>query len=134
MTTRRNLLGPLGETELEILNLVWALKEGTVSEVRERILEDREVAYTTVQTVMNNLTKKGYLEHSSKGKSFVYRAVKPASEVRSNILRDLVQRVFMGSHLELVQALVRDEDLTDEELAEIIAEIRPEKKGGKIDD
>lgn len=130
MSTRRNLLGPLGETELEILNFVWDLRMCTVTEVRAQILTDREVAYTTVQTVMNNLTKKGYLERSATGKSFVYRAVKPAEEVRSNILRDMIRRVFLGSHLSLVQTLVRDEDLTDEELAEIRAAIRPHEKGG----
>ena len=56
-------LTPLGESEMEILHHVWDLGEATVSEVKERINEERKVAYTTVMTIMKNLYEKGYLQY-----------------------------------------------------------------------
>ena len=54
---------PLGETEMELLQHVWALKRANVAQVHERVLETREVAYTTVMTVLKKLADKGYLQY-----------------------------------------------------------------------
>ncbi|HYW36481.1 MAG TPA: BlaI/MecI/CopY family transcriptional regulator [Balneolaceae bacterium] len=112
-------LTPLGETEMEVLHHVWKLKEATVKQVRNRILENREVAYTTIMTVMKNLADKGYLKYRKEGVTYVYSpAIEPES-VRFNLVKDLVKKVFKGSPKELVQTLVQGEDLTNEERQEI---------------
>ncbi len=112
-------LTPLGETEMEVLHHVWKLGEATVKQVRKRILKDREVAYTTIMTVMKNLADKGYLEYRKDGVTYVYSpAVEPES-VRFSLVNDLVKKVFRGSPKELVQTLVKNEDLSDDERAEI---------------
>ncbi|MBT8399821.1 MAG: BlaI/MecI/CopY family transcriptional regulator [Rhodothermia bacterium] len=116
---QRNSLSSLGETEMEVLNHVWELGSATVAQVRERILATRDVAYTTIMTVMKNLSDKGYLEFSQKGAAYEYRPARTATEVRSGIAQSLVDKVFEGSTLQLVETLVRNEDLSESDLTEI---------------
>ena len=112
-------LTPLGETEMEVLNHVWDLGEATVKQVRKRILEDREVAYTTIMTVMKNLAEKDLLKYRKDGVTYVYSSAQKPESVRSNIITDLMKKAFKGSPKELVQALVNSDDLTAKDLTEI---------------
>lgn len=115
----RKSLTPLGETEMEVLHHVWELKEASVAEVRERILENRKVAYTTIMTVMKNLADKGYLKYRKEGISYIYSPAKQPDDVRLNLINRLVDKVFKGSPTDLVQALVKGENLTEQERKEI---------------
>lgn len=115
----RSSLSRLGETEIEVLNIMWELGSASVSDVRERILVKRDIAYTTVMTVMRKLADKGYLSFTEDGKSYVYSPEIPAEKVRGSLLRDLVTRVFQGSHRDLVRTLVSEESLSSEDIAEI---------------
>ncbi len=114
---KRKSLTPLGETEMEILHHVWDLREASVADVRDRILQTRDVAYTTVMTVMKNLADKGYLTYRKDGVTYIYTAARRPEDVRSSLLGDLVHKVFHGSPMALVQTLVQSGDLTDEERA-----------------
>lgn len=104
---------------MEILHHVWALRTATVADVRERIEEDRPIAYTTVMTVMRNLAEKGYLSFEKDGNTYVYSPLRSATDVRRSLLQDLVSKVFSGSPTALVQTLVSDESLSDEDIARI---------------
>lgn len=115
----RKSLTPLGETEMEVLHHVWAVGEAPVAEIRERILKDRKVAYTTIMTVMKNLADKGYLKYRKEGASYIYSAAIQPDEVRYKLIDRLVDKVFHGSPKGLVQALVKNENLSDEERLEI---------------
>ena len=112
-------LTPLGETEMEVLHHVWDLGEATVKQVRKRILESREVAYTTIMTVMKNLADKGYLKYRKEGVSYVYSPAQEPDSVRSNLIKNLINKVFKGSPKELVQTLVRSKDLSEKDFSEI---------------
>ncbi len=112
-------LTPLGESEMEILHHVWDLGEATVTQVQERILENRKVAYTTVMTILKNLYKKGYLQYRKEGNSFVYSAAKEPEQVQFNLISKMIDKVFRGSPSALVQTLVSSENLSEEDLAEI---------------
>lgn len=131
--TKRRTLNPLGETEMEVLQHVWTLGSATVGDVHARVLETREVAYTTVMTVLKKLASKGYLTYERDGNAYVYSAAKPPDEVRADILGGLLDKVFQGSRASLVQTLVRREPLTEAEAArlrEIVDSIQP----GRPDD
>ena len=67
----------LGPLEKEILEIVWQLKIVTVKKVHDRILQDpnRELAYTSVTTVLRRLTEKGWLKCSKKGRAFSWQAI-----------------------------------------------------------
>jgi len=116
---QRKSLTHLGETEMEVLHHVWDLGEATVADVRERILEDRDVAYTTVMTVLKKLAEKGYLTYHKEGRSYVYEPAQSPDAVQHSLLRRLMEKVFKGSPTALVQTLVQREDLTDAERRDI---------------
>ena len=116
---RKRNLTSLGETEMEVLQHVWELGEAKVGEVHERILKVRPVAYTTIMTVMGNLTKKGYLTYKKDGVAYVYTTARKPEEVRGSLLHRLTQSVFRGSPIELDQTLVRQEQLSEEDIAEL---------------
>lgn len=115
----RKSLTPLGETEMEVLHHVWEAGEASVADIRERILQDRKVAYTTIMTVMKNLADKGYLKYRKEGISYIYSAAIDPSNVQYNLVDRLVDKVFHGSPKDLVQALVKNEKLSDEDREEI---------------
>lgn len=106
---------------MEVLRHVWRLGDATVADVRERILEDRDVAYTTVMTVMKKLADKGYLRYEQEGRAYVYEPARRPEAVRGSLLGDLVEKVFGGSPMALVQTLARREDLSAEERRELQA-------------
>lgn len=112
-------LTPFGETEMEVLHHVWELGEATVKEVQKRILEKRKVAYTTIMTVMKNLADKGYLKYRKEGLTYIYSPAKEPENVRFDLVKDLVKKVFKGSPADLVQTLVEHEHLTADERKEI---------------
>lgn len=125
----RRTLNPLGETEMEVLQHVWDLGSATVSDVHERILTTRTVAYTTVMTVLKKLASKGYLAFERDGNAYVYSAARSPDEVRASLLRGLLDKVFKGSGPALVQTLVQHEELSQEEvegLRQIVASLRPD--------
>ncbi|WP_263786733.1 BlaI/MecI/CopY family transcriptional regulator [Salinibacter grassmerensis] len=132
---QRKSLTHLGETEMEVLHHVWDLGEATVADVRERILEDRDVAYTTVMTVLKKLAEKGYLDYHKEGRSYVYKSAQEQDAVQHSLLRRLMEKVFRGSPSALVQTLVQREDLSDDEREEIRALINAlDEKNSETDD
>ena len=128
MLMKKKSLTPLGETEMEILHIVWELKQASVNDVRDRLLENRKVAYTTVMTVMKNLATKGYLNYESVNNTYVYSALQDPNEVRSSVLSGILDKVFLGSKTELIQSLVDQENIDEQELNEIENLIQSLKK------
>ena len=109
---------------MEVLHHVWELGRATVADVRERILEERKVAYTTIMTVMKNLAEKGYLDYETEGNTYVYFPARKADDVRHSLLKSLMSKVFKGSPAALVQTLVSHEKLSDAERREILQAIK----------
>lgn len=112
-------LAPLGESELELLQLVWETGPATVAEIHERILPVRKVAYTTVMSALRKLADKGYLQFEQEGNAYVYSTARPPHEVKHNLLSSILNKVFLGSPVELVASLVNHESLSAGELDEI---------------
>jgi predicted transcriptional regulator len=81
----------LGPLESEILDIIWDLKVATVKNVHEQILQDpdRELAYTSVTTVLQRLTSKGWLKCSKKGKAFSWQP--RISREQAQVLRSFEQ-------------------------------------------
>lgn len=98
------------------MKAVWARGDATVRDVYEALLERRQIAYTTVMTMMNVLEKKGHLRKKEEGRSFVYRPTRPQRQVVGSMVREFVERVFAGDAAPLLAHLVENEKLTSEEL------------------
>ena len=114
----------IGDVEMEILQIVWSRGEATVQEVLDEILRKRRVAYTSVMTMMRNLSDKGLLKHRSQGRSYVYSAAVNPRTIKRRLLHDTVNKVFGGSPVDLIQNLVETEKLSDEEVRELKRIIR----------
>lgn len=107
------------ELELEILKVVWQKEPTTVREVRDALAEVRDLAYTTVMTVMSIMADKGYLKRKKDGRSYVYEAVYREHKASRNILQDVIDRVFGGSTTAVMQHLLETSDIDDDELKQI---------------
>lgn len=109
----------LGPLESEILRLVWEAGETSVDEVHRPLASSREIAYTTVQTVMTRLAQRGLLERRRAGRAHLYRATVPREELAGSTLKEMVQRFFGGRRLSAVSFLLGAERLSEEEVAEL---------------
>jgi predicted transcriptional regulator len=114
--TRRQKDG-LTELELKLMQVVWRRGASTVAEVQEQI--DPPLAYTTVQTMLNILERKGKLGRKLDGRAFVYRARESEASALGKAVLDLVDRMFGGSSEELVLSLVKSNQLDAGRLAEL---------------
>ncbi len=111
------------EGELELLSLLWEHGSLSLSEVHEKI--GRDVGYTTIQTRLNRLVDKGWVEKAKVGKQPThYAAVIEPDSVRETQLDQFVEKVTQGSVVPLVAHLVQGADLTADELAELRKLIR----------
>lgn len=135
MTVRSRVLTP---PELEIMRIVWRTSGTTVREVCETLRKRRNVAYTTVLTVMRVLEAKGYLTRSRDDRAHVYRATLPEHAVERSMVREFLDRVFEGSSRPLLVHLLKDRRLSPEELESLAREVKAsrsarkkEKKGKK---
>ena len=113
----------LGKLELMIMQVVWEFGEATVRQVRNAIAEKRDLAYSTVMTMMRKLERKGVLTHRVEDRTYVYRPLVSRGDVERSMLRDLLQNVFGGSHQQLVNALVEYENLPKEELIRMVQQL-----------
>jgi len=109
----------LTDQELEIMKVVWKLGTATVREVYEDLLQNRKIAYTTVQTMMGVLENKGRLKKATSDKAYVYRPAQPQSEVVGGMVGDFVKRVFNGSAKPLLVHLVESKRISQAHLDEI---------------
>ena len=88
--------------ELECLKALWDLGEGNVRAVREALAATRPLAYTTVMTVMDRLTRKGIVGRDKHGRAHLYRPRVTEEELRQDALNRLLKDFFGGSREELL--------------------------------
>jgi BlaI family penicillinase repressor len=91
--------------ELECLKALWGMGEGTVRDVREVMVGNRNLAYTTVMTVLDRLEKRGGVSRRKQGRSFVYMPKLSREELRRFAVKEVVDRFFDGSDEALARFL-----------------------------
>jgi BlaI family penicillinase repressor len=130
----------LTRLELQIMQVVWKLGTSSVKEVQEGL--EQKLAYTTVQTMLNILERKGKLKRKLRGRAYVYRAIVTEARASRHAVRDLVDRMFGGSTDELVMSLIKSRQIDPKRIAELSRRVREEgqeedalpedvKKGGR---
>jgi BlaI family penicillinase repressor len=119
----------LGLQELQIMKIVWDRGRVTVRDVYEELRKRRQVAYTTVMTMMNILDQKGFLKRiPGEDRAFVYEPARSRQTVLRATVNEFIDRVFGGSANPLMLHLIEDKRLTEKDLDELRRAIR--KKGG----
>ena len=114
----------LADLQMAIMQVLWNKSEATVAQVREALLPDRELAYTTVGTMLSKMECNGQVTHRSDGRVNIYKpAIKPG-HVKRRMLTDLAERLFAGDVGDLVCCLLDGVDVSPDDLAEIKRLIR----------
>jgi len=116
VATKPNKTG-LTKLELKIMQVIWRRGASTVSAVQEDL--EPPLAYTTVQTMLNILERKGKLRRHLEGRAYVYAAKVSEKRVLGQGLRDLIDRMFGGSSEELVMSLLKNGQIDARKLAEL---------------
>jgi predicted transcriptional regulator len=112
------------------MHVVWGKDEVTVEEVREGVAQQgRPLSLPSIRTMLGILREKGYVARRRMGKPFLYRALVTQEQGRRKLLKDIVERAFDGSALELVAALVKADMVTERELEQIGKLIREQEQG-----
>ncbi|MDE3200902.1 MAG: BlaI/MecI/CopY family transcriptional regulator [Acidobacteriota bacterium] len=106
---------------------IWKAGGGTVADVQSRL--EPEMAYTTVQTMLNILVRKGKLKRALNGRAFVYEAKETEERALRQGVRDLIDRMFGGSSEELVMTLLKSREIDAEKLAELSRKFDEEQGG-----
>ena len=103
--------------ELEIMHVLWEIGPANVQTVQQHL--ERELAYTTVQTMLNILHKKQKVKRTLKDRAYVYAPVVSRSLVTRQHITDVVDRLFGGSAESLVMSLIETKHLTPKKLARL---------------
>ena len=118
MPRKKNPDPALTPLELEIMNVLWETGPANVQAVQSR-LEGRELAYTTVQTMLNILHRKGKVKRQLHDRAYLYRPILSRQKAVAQAVGDMLDRFFGGSADSLVLNLVEARRLTPEKLAQI---------------
>src|SRR5258707_6191414 len=100
--------------KLEIMNVLWRLDDANVKAVQQAL--PRELAYTTVQTVLNILQRKGKVKRAKRDRAYFYTPMVSQSQVARHAVSDMVERLFGGSAESLVMSMLEARQLTPQKL------------------
>jgi predicted transcriptional regulator len=115
----------LTKLELQIMQVIWKRGASTVSAVQQGLAQD--LAYTTVQTMLNILHRKGKLKRELHGRAFAYSATVTEAKASTHAVRDLVDRMFGGSSEELVMSLIKSRQIDPRKIAELSKRLEEEE-------
>ncbi len=113
----------LGTLEAEILGIVWDLGQATVKQIHDRILADpeRELAYASVTTVLNRLTKKGWLKCCKRNKAFTWQPLVSREQANALQAYEQLQQFLAISNPDMVASFADSLDTTSLQQLEAIA-------------
>ncbi len=106
----------LGALQLAIMRVLWEQREATVASVHSALHAERGLALTTIATMLRKMEAKGVVDHRAEGRQFIYRPLVPEHEIRSNMLGELTERLFLGDTAALVSHLLDAEGIEPAEL------------------
>lgn len=118
----------LGDLQLAILRVLWQRGEAAVADVHAD-LSDRQLALTTIATMLRKMEDKGLVGHRENGRQFLYSTAIEPDQVQRNLVGDLVGKLFDGDPLALVNHLLRAGEIELAELDELRARVAAAERG-----
>lgn len=117
--------------ELKIMQVLWRLGPAQVQAVQQELAGG--LAYTTVQTMLNVLHRKGRVTRRLRGRAYEYRATVTEEKTLGTAVADLIDRMFSGSPEELVMSLVKSRQLDAARLTKLAERVEVAKAAKKKD-
>ena len=116
--------------EMEIMSVLWTTGPANVAAVQEALPGDPPLAYTTVQTMLNILHRKGKVQRTLKGRAYEYAPAVSRERAAKTAVREMIDRLFGGSAESLVMSLIEQRELTPARLAKLnrLVAALPEKE------
>jgi predicted transcriptional regulator len=121
----------LGDLQLRILQSLWARPDASVADVHAELKPERDLAHTTIATMLRKMEARGLVTHREEGRSFLYRAKVAADEVSRSVGNHLVERLFEGSLAGAVHHLLNTREVSRAELEELEKLIQEAKRRSK---
>ena len=109
----------LTDTELELISLLWKLGEGSVNDVLEQLPKERDLAYTSVSTILRILEQKKFLKTRKEGRGHIYIPLLQKEDYEERTVRHVVEHVFDGTPMALAKQLLNTVTLSRDELDEL---------------
>jgi predicted transcriptional regulator len=109
------------EAELEILSLLWEMKEASVRQVHERLAETKDTGYTTTLKIRQIMHAKGLVSRDEESRTHLYRPLIKQSETQQSLVKNLLATAFGGSSKSLVMQALGQENPSKKEIEEIRA-------------
>jgi BlaI family penicillinase repressor len=109
----------LSELQLDIMRVLWTRGACTTTEVTEALRAERNLAHTTVSTLLTRLEKRGVVGATRDGRQLIYRAAIEEAQVRRSMVSGLLDSLFGGDAQALVAHLVREDEIAAEDLAAV---------------
>jgi predicted transcriptional regulator len=106
----------LTEAELRLMKILWHRGESAVGDLVAAMPEGETLAYNSVLTTIRILEQKGYVQHRQEGRAFIYSPCIAEHEASRTEIRHILQRFFGDSRERLLLSLLRDDEVTAEEL------------------
>ena len=119
----------LTDAELRVMEVLWRLGRGTVSEISDA-MPPPALAYNTVLTTIRILERKGYIGHDKDGRAHIFRALVAEEEASRSEIRHLVSRFFRNSHEDLVLNILEDRGIDAGELERLRRMLERTPDGG----
>jgi len=120
----------LGALEGQVMRVLWDIHEGAVQDVSTRLDTGKNLAYTTVMTVLGRLVEKGFLSREKRGRAYVYRPTVSQQSIADSALQLVVDRFFDGVSTRAVAHLLgAAEDVDEQELRRLESAVRAKRKG-----
>lgn len=119
---------PLTDLENAVMGVVWESGPCSVEAVYEVVSRTRDLKETTVRTLLRRLEHKGYLQHESEGRAYLYRATEPSRSLAARAVRQIIDRFCQGSVEELVSGMVEAKVLTRDEMGRLEDYVRERRQ------
>ena len=117
--------------ELQIMNVLWDIGPANVLAVQEKLAGTQKLAYTTVQTMLNVLHRKGKVRRTLRGRAFEYAPLLTREKAARNAIGDMIDRLFGGSVDGLLMTLVKSKQLDPKKLEALSRRVEKSARGKK---
>ena len=121
----------LGDLQFAIMTILWSQKQASASQVHAALLPERNLAITTIKTMLRKMEDRNLVSHTTQGRQFIYKPLIAESDVRESMLTDLIHRMFSGNSAALVNHLLDEGEINPDEIEQLKSKIAQKSKEQK---